>query len=72
MDMDADIVLDGNITQQNQQQLDKAQLYKARISFKLKNVNLYTLLSQKKYSYSITLSSENERKQSGSAQSLPT
>lgn len=72
MEMDSDIVMDGNITQQNQQQLDKAQFYKARMSFKLKNVNLYTLLSQKKYSYHITVLPQNEQGQSGLVQSLST
>lgn len=70
MDMDSDIVMDGNITQQNQQQLDKAQLYKARISFKLKNVNLYSLLSQKRYSYTVTVQPSNEQGVEGIVQTL--
>lgn len=68
MEMDADIVMDGNITQQNQQQLDKAQLYKARISFKLKNVNLYSLLSQKHYSYKVFILQKDERGNEGMSQ----
>ena len=51
--MQSDIVMGPTISQVNQQGYDKAQLYKARISFEIQNVNIYNFIQEKEYLYNI-------------------
>lgn len=55
--MDADIVMGNSIEQVNQQQPDKAQLYKCRISFDVTNVNMYNFVEDVSGTYNVVVRS---------------
>ena len=71
-EMDSDIVLGATIDQVGQLSQDNAQLYKCRIPFDLKNVNIYSVAESKKYKYNIFVQGQlvDEKSPKGSLEQI--
>ncbi|MCM1323014.1 MAG: hypothetical protein NC218_02410 [Acetobacter sp.] len=62
-EMKMDIEMGPQITQVNAQQSDKAQLYKCRLSFDLKNVNVYHTTEDRSYVYNVIVQAQTSGEQ---------
>lgn len=60
--MNSDIVMGAQMQQVNPQSLLKAQIYKCKVAFELRNVNIYDFVEDKNYTYNVFVTASTPEK----------